>query len=675
MLKNLLIVVRPAALVTALIAAGCSPLLQVPEDVEDRYPVRGSRTGLVDFHNHTVLKPYSQLIEKPSDTSKFQLSGVRMAAWTLNTAAEDSLKGAGGFSSVKTYRQSDWGKLANYRLVCTSIYPTEKGLMTDESGFYRWLKPMVFSGITGASKNRRRGMMTNWAITPFDEFRYEENFMLAQESTPGPGGNTVRVLRSRQELQALVLAASDSVTGLVLSIEGGHVLLGKSAQGTPKRNRLLLEKTDSVDVQEMLGNIERLKHWPRPVFFITFSHIIWNKLAGNANALDTEKNKLTKVGLRKAAATGTFRRAARTQPNTGVGGISPFSYDDAAAVEEGLIKGNPKWKNATYDNGTAAWVYYPENTLGRLALLELLNQKSGRRILPDMRHASIKTRLDYYYLLDSLRKADHDTIPVLFSHAAASGEAMRLATLTGLRPHSDRYDEIDNPATYYRDLLDQPMPLTDIPRYKPYFGRSNASQQLDEQDLPKADDLGWFQPSSVNLANEEMDIVCASGGLVGLTLEQRALGTSMPRWTKDQVYGRVAIEKMLRDTLAQQFPIYTKNQDQEEFIRRFLVAAPFFRNLSHLVLATSEQYDPWRHIGIGSDFDGLIDPLDYFHTSDRLPELEQFMIDNFALYCRLYKQPMDRLLTRRSHTYTAEEAMRRVFSLNGIAFISRHYPE
>jgi hypothetical protein len=43
----------------ALLTGGCRSLVQVPADVADHYPLRSPRTGLVDFHNHAVLKPYS----------------------------------------------------------------------------------------------------------------------------------------------------------------------------------------------------------------------------------------------------------------------------------------------------------------------------------------------------------------------------------------------------------------------------------------------------------------------------------------------------------------------------------------------------------------------------------------------------------------------------------------
>ena len=83
----------------------------------------------------------------------------------------------------------------------------------------------------------------------------------------------------------------------------------------------------------------------------------------------------------------------------------------------------------------------------------------------------------------------------------------------------------------------------------------------------------------------------------------------------------------------------------------------------------------WRHVAIGTDFDGIINPLDYFHTSDRLPELEQFIFDNFELYERFYGFQLQQALANTLGTpYTKQQALRMLFSTNGTAFIVQNFP-
>ena len=679
--------------------AGCAR--RIP-GIHSHYPVDATRNGYVDFHNHITMKPYVTKVEIPPGTPEREVAAALLQAarqspdtlaWsTRNTPGEISFKGEGAFSNFAGYRQSNWGALGSYRLVCTSLYAFERGLVDDDHSVNSTFKTVARS--VGIRMPAAHGQLVeNKYLTAYDELQAEYAFTQRQASTdprhPAQGKKIVLVTSA-----GAIRQLQPGQTGVVFSIEGGHALFGP---GPRLENRLLSHTTTPADAEGLRQNIAALKRWEHPVLFVTLSHLIWNKLAGHGKGTDIEGG--LGVLLHSAFASRKIRAGANTMPATGITGVSGFSEDA------------PLPFTVPYDNGLTGRVYNDSLSLGKLVIDSLLS-RHGRRILIDMRHSGIKTRLEYYALVEQ-RRAAGDTIPIMVSHAAMSGKSLRFALATALRPAADDYAEFKDPAKFYKQLTPEHSATldsnsqrvnpgwTNIPwkfKRSPYlriargrftidgqthYYREFFKPQPDRQDTlsylraaeiptPGQRRAGFFQPSSINLADDEIDIICRSGGIIGLTVEQRGLGTRLPQAQAQADSVRTA----LRLRIAKGQMVVPAGVDADGFVNRFLAAAPFVRNLSHLVRSASPASDVWRHLAIGTDFDGVVDPIDYFHTSDRLPELEQFVFDHFGLYDELYRFGLGAALanTPSGQPYSKQQALRQLFSENGTAFIVKHYP-
>ena len=617
----------------------------------------------VDFHNHLTLKPYYQLIASPQAIVNLPLvlnpiphytsvppavwdpdGKLSHAAWQFNTPQERAYQAYGSFADLKRYRQSAWPELNGYKVVCTSLYSFEKGLTTNEksSTFLisnQALKRLGIQTITGLNKQRRQ-VVYDLTLEPFAEIQAEYEFLKHQVPSVAPGSAQRVVLAEPRTLDSLLQAPNTTI--VVISIEGGHVLLGPDVL-RKSENRLLLDVTTQQDVHDIRNRIAVLKSWQHPVFFLTLTHLIWNKLAGQAKGTDGDGWKRGVLSVLSSQE--SFRSATFTQPNSGIAGISPASYDE----------GNT---SVCYDNGFTSRLHPDKYRLGLVAIQELLNTQDGqRRILVDLRHASIKTRLEFYHLRDSL----YQDVPPIVSHCAASGESLRLAIATGLRWPSDRFPEFNNPDVFYKKLAGYKWRMFNLPPYNEYFADHDLKLRADE--LYRMNVTGWFHPTSNNLADEEIEYITRKDGIMGLTVEQRALGGSMKQYAKTKQASR----QRLRDWLTRNKSALSSKQ-REELEKHFFAAAPFIRNLWYFTSFTKEGVDVWQHLTIGSDYDGIADPLDSFATSGRIAELESFINDYHLAFEYVYGLHFN--LAKR----TMAQNLRLVFSNNGLTFIRKYYP-
>lgn len=630
---------------------------QLPAPYQGKAPLSHDNA---DYHNHITQKPYYQLIGSPVQIvnptliqlptphyavispAQWDPSGMLgYAAWQLNTPQEFSYQAYGKFSDFARYRQSAWPELAGYKIVCTSLYSFEKGLTTNEGSKTlglinnKGLKRFAIKMVTALDKKRLQNVVYDLNLEPFLETQAEYEFLKHQAQAVSANSPQRVVLAEPRTLDSLLQAPN--TTAVVISIEGGHVLLGPDAL---KNNRLLLADTKAQDAQDIRDRVAVIKSWQHPVFFITFSHLIWNKLAGQAKGTDADgfKRKLLTVLSRAPG----FGPAIFTQPNSGIAGLSGALYDRGTTP---------------YDNGTTKYSHPDNNKLGLVALDALLSRENGRRILIDLRHSGIKTRLQFYNLRDSL----YQDVPPLVSHCAASGESLRLAIATGLRPYYDRYPEFNNPAAFYRKLVSRPFLMFNQWPYSKYF--SDHDTRLKASETIRNYSTGWFHPTSNNLADEEIEYITRNAGLMGLTIEQRGLGASMKQYAAT----RRATQTSFRSWLTRNQPALTDSQ-RAALEKQFFDAAPFMRNLWYFTNLSKPDADVWHHLTIGSDYDGIADPMDSFATSGRLPNLESFINDYYQAFEDVYGLQFN--LAGRSMS----QNLRLVFSTNGIEFVKKYYP-
>jgi microsomal dipeptidase-like Zn-dependent dipeptidase len=138
---------------------------------------------------------------------------------------------------------------------------------------------------------------------------------------------------------------------IILTIEGANVFnSGLHLMGIP------------LNEQEVLDNINIVKNWDKPLFFITLAHHFYNDICGHAKSLDR---------------------------------ISARQSDQIPGLNSGFTD------------------------FGRKVLHKLLDNSANRRVLIDIKHMSVDSRNEYYGIL----KNDYpsENIPLIVSHGAVNG--------------------------------------------------------------------------------------------------------------------------------------------------------------------------------------------------------------------------------------------------------------
>lgn len=248
----------------------------------------------------------------------------------------------------------------------------------------------------------------------------------------------------------------------------------------------LMGKT--ANEEEILNNIQKIKEWDHRVFFIGLTHHFYNEMAGHAKSLS--------------------------------GIVSKFC-DQTNGLNEGI------------------------NQLGQNVIKSLLDQSNNKRILIDLKHMSIQSRIDYYKLLE--KEFPGETIPLIVSHGAVNG--FRSPTE---KVEDDKYN------------------------------------------------YGKFQPDDINFFDNEIVRIANSGGLFGIQLDERRLGSDSELKKNSPNLNR---RKML-------------------FYQSRLV----WNQIQHIaeVLNRHNHY-AWGIQCIGSDYDGMINPLNGFWTAEEMPLFDSYL--------------------------------------------------
>jgi hypothetical protein len=187
-----------------------------------------------------------------------------------------------------------------------------------------------------------------------------------------------------------------------------------------------------------------------------------------------------------------------------------------------------------------------------LDLDENLEDKGGRRIIIDVRHMSPRTRKSYYAEIIAPynakrgrgKKGGRPKIPVIMSHCGYTG----VATLDELIANAHREDDHWHQNPYY----------------------------------------AW----GINLSDEDIRVIHASEGLLGLCFDQRVAGMPPAQKLADANQPRLLLNQILG-------VVDVVMQDDR--------------------LKASEKKKIWDRICLGTDYDGVIDPISAYPTAISLP--------------------------------------------------------
>ncbi|MBL7767913.1 MAG: hypothetical protein JNK20_03020 [Flavipsychrobacter sp.] len=247
-------------------------------------------------------------------------------------------------------------------------------------------------------------------------------------------------------------------------------------------------------------------------------------------------------------------------------------------------------------------LFYPKGYGITVAGIRIIKNLYSRNILPDLKHLSFLARKQ----LIQLHKTSYPAHPLLCTHAGFAGVSMRNRSA---------------------QLYEKPVWRQGVWEIRHVKRRGHLSQSA-------------FNHSSINLYDEEIVDIIRSGGLIGLSMDQRILG--FPADTIGYQWNMLPtdLEYISEAEAADFFHPFTDPADvpiindpeaaltgdevqEQEPVTVEVHYSYFLNQLFHFLRVAKQARIPLRkaiqHICIGSDFDGLINPIDCCNNATELP--------------------------------------------------------
>lgn len=248
-------------------------------------------------------------------------------------------------------------------------------------------------------------------------------------------------------------------------------------------------------------------------------------------------------------------------------------------------------------------------------------------ILIDVKHMSLESRKEFY----AFRRTKFPDVPITASHVGCTGIS---------------WDEVND----YIEEINAPL-----------FNKRKCNLVTYRKPsgiLPGTE----FNPWSINLYDEDIVEVLSSDGIIGLSLDQRILGC-----------GKIAREKMSK---AETFtgikpdrPLFGRDPSEGSLIKDAELHFRHFCNtLFHIIRVagriTDLTADPWKKIVIGSDFDGLIDAVDFCIDGREYKHIGEYMLEKLPALAAEANIPLPA---------TPEVLVNGILYENARAFLEKYY--
>jgi microsomal dipeptidase-like Zn-dependent dipeptidase len=253
--------------------------------------------------------------------------------------------------------------------------------------------------------------------------------------------------------------------------------------------------------------------------------------------------------------------------------------------------------------------------LGRFVVDELLSKSNGKRILIDVAHMSVKVREWFYYKYLPDRKSETgETIPIIVSHTGVNG---------------------------WKDFMESEI------LGSPDLVHDYADNRYENSKI--------FNPWDVFLCDEEILIIHDSGGLIGLSLDERIM---MGKKTLDTVkketkyinhsyLGReIWIEPLIEEIIHIAETIYNREKKEERAFDENII---------------------WDNICIGSDYDGMITPIKAYPNASYFPKLDKMLFEGL----KKRKGYVEFLLGKTD--FEIREITDKIIWKNALQFLKKHF--
>ena len=309
------------------------------------------KNNYIDLHCHSAMKPYGKSYNYKTIGKNNPHRNRSNSIWRYNPpSVADKL--INYIINLTKFSQSNFTSLAKggVHIICVSLYPIEKWFFVNKIK-NEFISDIAANFATGVGKKRIDAVQAMNDYFKDLEMEYDFYKQLDGKVVRLPEGKfRYKLVKNYQEIKTIKAEDQDKITTIcvVLSIEGMHVLNQRIDKAPNEAN--------------FMANLQKIRNWEHPPFFVAIAHHFWNHLCGHAESF-------TKLVKKKV--------------------------DQSEGLNTGFTD------------------------LGIKVVNELLSTNNGKQILIDLKHMSVASRVDYYKLIDS--KAAYKKIPLIVSHGAANG--------------------------------------------------------------------------------------------------------------------------------------------------------------------------------------------------------------------------------------------------------------
>jgi microsomal dipeptidase-like Zn-dependent dipeptidase len=175
-------------------------------------------------------------------------------------------------------------------------------------------------------------------------------------------------------------------------------------------------------------------------------------------------------------------------------------------------------------------------------------------------------------------------------------------------------------------------------------GAANGWRNMNKKVIDLPDTGHKLLQEDINFYDDELIIMAKSDGIIGLQLDERRIASAA-----------------------------TLSATPHSLFRNKIMhyrSALLWNQVQHIVeLLDRNELFSWDCIAIGSDFDGLIDPLNAFWTAEEMPFLSDFL----ERHAYNYMQSRGKQILKPFNQITPHEIVSRIFSDNARRFMKQYF--
>ena len=292
------------------------------------------------------------------------------------------------------------------------------------------------------------------------------------------------------------------------------------------------------------------------------------------------------------------------------------------------------------------------------------HEGENRPVLIDMKHLGLKSRQDYYAYRKNLlvKNPQYQSIPIIASHIGVTGYT---------------YNEWKNA-----------LKRNSCAVYN-YEGARAISLEMDKKKCGKwgsfVNNDFTFNPWSINLMDEDITEILESNGILGMSLDVRILGFQseygISLASENEFLSTADFQTHFPQIVVKNLPVNTMESmisENESWLiptKEDRHPLAFCFNIIHVIqvgLLKTENEEPWKHICLGSDFDGLIEPLKVSPDISSLDELEANLIKWLPVAEKAYvKENGGKCILTEKNTAQLKQIVRGIMFENGKNFVQK----